>query len=312
MNEPLVSVIVLTYNSEKFVLETLESIKQQTYKGIELIISDDASTDQTLRICNTWIEQNMERFIRIKIITSLTNSGIPANCNRGVKESEGKWIKFIAGDDMLFPDAINAFICEIKSDIQGIKKAYHGRVKEFVDGEDNIFKTDSWADQHLKRFNSESITARDQFEILLRHCPISATTVLLKRDLFEEIGYFDEKYPYWEDRPMWLKMTKNGIKFYFINREISKYRRHQQSVQMNTHNVLFSRTILSKDEGYKDYIIPYLPITEKLLSLYIITLRRLFLKLSGNRKTFLINTLHKTMLFIPEQWLEGIKKKYSP
>ncbi len=54
---PLVSIIVITYNSSKYVLETLESAKAQTYQNIELIVSDDGSTDNTIEICKIWIEK---------------------------------------------------------------------------------------------------------------------------------------------------------------------------------------------------------------------------------------------------------------
>ena len=58
----LVSIITPTYNSAKYVLETLESIKSQTYHNIELIISDDASQDNTVDICELWLKENKERF----------------------------------------------------------------------------------------------------------------------------------------------------------------------------------------------------------------------------------------------------------
>ena len=78
-NQPLVSVPVITYNSSKFVLETLESIKAQTYQNIELIISDDCSTDNTVELCQKWVEENKERFVRTQIITSDLNTGVSAN-----------------------------------------------------------------------------------------------------------------------------------------------------------------------------------------------------------------------------------------
>ena len=69
MNQPLVSVTVITYNSSKTVLETLDSIKAQTYQNLELIVSDDCSTDDTVELCRNWIEQNKERFVRTELLT---------------------------------------------------------------------------------------------------------------------------------------------------------------------------------------------------------------------------------------------------
>ena len=65
---PLVSVAVIAYNSEKYILETLDSVKEQTYDNIELVISDDCSTDNTVKICRHWASQNAQRFSNIQII----------------------------------------------------------------------------------------------------------------------------------------------------------------------------------------------------------------------------------------------------
>ena len=109
----LVSIVVITYNSVRFVLETLESIKKQTYNNIELIISDDASTDRTVEVCKTWIDDNYRRFKRTKLITVHRNTGIPANFNRGVMAAKGAWIKTIAGDDVLYQNCILDNLCHI-------------------------------------------------------------------------------------------------------------------------------------------------------------------------------------------------------
>ena len=92
LNNPLVSIVVITYNSEKYILETLESAKTQTYRNLELIISDDCSTDRTVQVCQHWLEINRDFFINSKLIESPKNTGIPSNVNRGVNKAEGKWI----------------------------------------------------------------------------------------------------------------------------------------------------------------------------------------------------------------------------
>ncbi len=107
---PLVSIIVITYNSSKYLIETLESAKAQTYQNIELIISDDASQDDTVEIYEKWIAENHERFVRTELITVEKNKGISANCNRGIRTSKGEWVKLIAGDDILMDDCIQDYI----------------------------------------------------------------------------------------------------------------------------------------------------------------------------------------------------------
>jgi alpha-1,3-rhamnosyltransferase len=102
----LVSIVIITYNSAKYVLETLESVKAQTYEKIELVISDDCSTDDTVEVCQRWIEENKDRFIATKIVTVAKNTGVAPNCNRGVRASKGEWLKLCAGDDLLLPECI--------------------------------------------------------------------------------------------------------------------------------------------------------------------------------------------------------------
>lgn len=103
---PLISVVIITYNSSKYILETLESIKAQSYKNIELIVSDDCSTDNSVELSTKWINENRDRFTNAKIITTPVNTGISANCNRGLRECTGEWIKILSGDDILLKNSI--------------------------------------------------------------------------------------------------------------------------------------------------------------------------------------------------------------
>ena len=112
---PLVSVAVITYNSAKTVVETLESIKSQYYENIELIISDDHSFDNTVSICKEWLQLNSSRFSRIVLLESENNTGISANCNRAETTCNGEWIKIIAGDDLLLPNCISDYISFVSS-----------------------------------------------------------------------------------------------------------------------------------------------------------------------------------------------------
>ena len=106
--KPLVTVAVTTYRSAVYVIETLESVYGQTYQEIALVISDDCSPDNTVALVNDWIalERVQNRFVSIEVITVPKNTGVSANCNRCIKAAAGDWIKFIAGDDILYPNCI--------------------------------------------------------------------------------------------------------------------------------------------------------------------------------------------------------------
>ena len=81
MDNPLVTVAVVSYKAAEYVAETLDSIKSQTYKNIELIVSDDCSTDNTREIVRNWLQKNTGRFHNQRLIETPCNKGIPANCN---------------------------------------------------------------------------------------------------------------------------------------------------------------------------------------------------------------------------------------
>ena len=121
---PLISVIILTYNSSSTVLETLDSVFVQSYKRIELIISDDSSKDSTVELCNNWISLNRSRFESCKVVTSATNTGVTLNVNRGVKECKGEWIKILGGDDLFLSNAISDVVDYITPDKDIIVSQY--------------------------------------------------------------------------------------------------------------------------------------------------------------------------------------------
>lgn len=236
-NKPLVSVPVITYNSSKFVLETLESIKAQTYQNIELIISDDCSTDNTVELCRKWVEENKERFVRTQIITSEQNTGVSANLNRAEAACQGEWVKGIAGDDLLMPDCVescvkyvidNPNIYFLFARVIGFNQ--HGIVKDC-----------------LKDFLDDSfflLSAEKQYERLVIHgnC-LPAPTFFYNNIIKRENNLTnDESIPLCEDMPKWINLTKLGFKLYLMDKEIVKYRMHNTSLSNEGTNVLFKKS----------------------------------------------------------------------
>lgn len=111
MNEhPLVSIVVITYNSGNTILETLDSIYNQTYSNIELIICDDFSRGNTIDLCEKWIGENGKKFTDVSLLQNRKNTGTVKNLNNGIKASNGKYVKPLAGDDQLVSSAIEEFV----------------------------------------------------------------------------------------------------------------------------------------------------------------------------------------------------------
>jgi alpha-1,3-rhamnosyltransferase len=223
-NNPLVSIIVITYNSAKYVLETLESAKAQTYKNIELIVSDDGSTDETIDLCKKWLDENKNEFINTELITVEKNTGIPSNCNRGLKASHGEWIKYIAGDDLLSIDCIEK---NLTYSIQNNSKVLFSIRIEF---------SGNFANKKIIRvskpsiFNNKNLSAKDQYKLTLRGIGCPPNTMFFKKDALLKVGGFDESFPLIEDWPMNMRITNAGIKIDYMDEETFYYRNHDQSV----------------------------------------------------------------------------------
>jgi alpha-1,3-rhamnosyltransferase len=218
---PLVSIIVITYNSAKYVLETLESAKAQTYQKIELIIADDGSKDETVAICRKWLNANGARFVRIDLITVEENTGIPANCNRGLHASTGEWLKLIAGDDLLTSNCIMEFALFA---IRNPRAECIASNMLVLEGGEIIKKIK--IDPYLI-----NRTAEGQLKMLCRFFfIIPGPSMYIKRNILIQLNGYDERFKLVEDFPFLFKAMKNGIKFYHLDEELIIYRQHDESI----------------------------------------------------------------------------------
>lgn len=225
-NRPLVSVPVITYNSAKFVLETLESIKAQTYQNIELIISDDCSTDNTVELCQKWVEENKERFVRIQIITSELNTGVSANLNRAEAACQGVWVKGIAGDDLLMPDCVGDCIDYVINH----PDCYYlfGRIKAFGANEEY----NQYVTEYAFEYAMFSKSSEDQLKKMIYDKNfVPGVTCFYNRRKNNELEITnDERIPMLEDWPKWICILNKGISLNFMDKTIVMYRIHNSSL----------------------------------------------------------------------------------
>lgn len=224
---PLVTIGVLTYNSAKYVLETLESAKAQTYKNIELIISDDCSTDKTVELCREWVEKNKDRFVRCEILTVEKNTGIPANCNRRLRASKGEWLKGIAGDDILAPDCIENFINFVKENPEAEWVASHVQSFRGQFREDALVSLYDASEYPIFEHDVSSLA---QYRFLLKDFPFKIMGCIFKTKMLVECGGYDERFPGIEDWPLVLKLSKMGNICFYMSKVTSFYRLHDTSI----------------------------------------------------------------------------------
>lgn len=224
MNNPLVSIAVITYNSAKTVIETLESIKAQTYRNIELIISDDCSTDNTVELCHRWTEQNKDSFVRTEILTTEKNTGVTCNENRAWNAAQSDFLKPIAGDDILLPECIkdnmaymqkhpNAVLVFSKPQVIGLSTK---KAKLYEAGFDYSFF---------------EMSSKEQYERIKYSNCIPSCTMFLNLKKIREIGLFlDERIPMMEDRVLFINATLLNVPFDFFAKYTVKYRVRENSL----------------------------------------------------------------------------------
>ena len=241
-NFTLVSVVVTTYNSSSFILETLDSIYRQTYKNIELIISDDFSTDNTLDLCKEWVKKHENRFIRSIIITSNTNTGVAANCNRGYKAAEGEWIKDIAGDDILLPNCIESYINYIETNKDVNICVAKAQCFHVLSNGKQVYGNIIPTQENQEIYKKSPI---DQLKILVKGNIIVTPTLFVKKEISTRYPY-NELYRYMEDIPFFIDVTKNNIKIHFLNEVTVLYRFSSQSLSQTKSHFFPSKMFESK------------------------------------------------------------------
>lgn len=222
-SKPLVSVVVFSYNSSVTIVETLDSIKDQTYQQIELIITDDCSKDGTLEIAENWLMKNKYRFHDVQLIKSSQNTGVSANGNRGCYAGHGEWIKVIAADDVLLPNCIKSNIEYVCSNTQ------YDFVFSKEKGIGNMDAYKRWPFKDVHVF-FEELSHEEQYILLFQHNFLPTPTAFFRSSCFRELGGYDESIPFLEDRPMWLKAYRAHLNMGFLNEYTVAYRFSNTSI----------------------------------------------------------------------------------
>jgi glycosyltransferase involved in cell wall biosynthesis len=184
----LVSIIIPVYNSANTISNTLESVKKQSYKNFEIIIVNDGSKDSSEEIINQFISKNLG--LKILFINQL-NKGVSAARNIGMKAAKGDFIALLDSDDEWLPNKLLRQI-EIFNKNSNI---------DFLGTNRNGEKF-----QKFMNLNFNTLTKITAKKLLLKMFFITPT-VMFKKIILEDIGYFDEKQSYCEDANYFIKIA---------------------------------------------------------------------------------------------------------
>lgn len=227
-SQPLVTIGVLSYNNASYLAQTLDSAIQENYKNRELIIVDDCSKDDSVKVINDWIAKHPEE--KVTVIVHQHNKGVCKALNEILEVATGKYIAAIGSDDIYFPNKLAIQVPLLENAPEEVGVVYSKVQMIGPDGE--LLPTPAeWVDIH----NGEI------FLPLLTRDFIPAMSTLVRRSCFDSIGSYDENLSY-EDWDMWLRIAKK-YEFKFSD-ELSAYYRVHPASAMHTRKVVLMESTL--------------------------------------------------------------------
>lgn len=217
----LVSVLLSTYNSEESIGESIESLLSQTYKNLEILISDDGSTDSTKEICKKFQLKDE----RILFSSNKKNIGLTKSLNNLAQKASGSLIARHDADDISLP-------YRIEEQIEFMKKKKLDAVT-----------TRSLVKQNNKKRPGISFYIPDKL-LINRKNPFIHGTLIIKKNVFQEIGYYDERFYYAQDYKLFYDLLNKGYKVKTLNKTL---------YILNTENNISSEN-LEKQNYYADCV----------------------------------------------------------
>ncbi|MFV0530348.1 MAG: glycosyltransferase family 2 protein [Flavobacteriales bacterium] len=236
--QDLVSVCIPTYNGAQFLREALDSLKNQTYSNIEVIISDDDSKDNTLQI----VEEFKERFDKPIYIYNHSPNGIGANWNYSIEKANGEYIKFLFQDDILLPTCIEDMVKVLKKDPTiGLVASKRDFIVEEPNEETNIW-IKTYGDLQAGLYSKDDlfILTKKIFKTsFFSKSPPNKigepSVVMFRKELFDSIGKFNEELEQILDYEYWYRILKQK-NIAVINRPLVKFRIHPEQATNKNKN----------------------------------------------------------------------------
>ena len=223
---PKVSVITPAYNASEFIGETIESVLKQTFQDWEMIIVDDCSTDDTLKLANEFSKKDS----RIKVVQNEKNSGVAATRNHGLDVASGEFIAFVDSDDLWLPEKLEK---QLKFMEESDAALSYTKYQNYVTETKQLGKV-------IKA--PKKMTAKK----ILGNTAIGCLTVMVNR---KKVGGFHMPLlKHTEDNCTWQEILSRGYVGYGIQEVLSLYRVSNNSMTSNK-----SKAAKQQWETYRNY-----------------------------------------------------------
>jgi glycosyltransferase involved in cell wall biosynthesis len=205
LNRPLVSIVIPSYNSANYIVEAVESALAQDYSSIEVIVIDDGSTDATKEVLEPYITANKITYIHQE------NKGVSAARNAGIHTAKGMYIAFLDSDDIFYKEKIRLQV-----------EALEAHPEYAVCYSDILHFTDSIPREYYH--HTYHYPSGDIFAALLKAQFINPLGVLLRKQILDQFGYFNEALRTSEDWELWLRLAHGEAKFLYLDKVLAEYR----------------------------------------------------------------------------------------
>jgi glycosyltransferase involved in cell wall biosynthesis len=211
MTSPKVSVMVPVYNTGQFLAATIEALISQSYRDMEIVIIDDGSKDESPQI----LREFAARDGRIRL-TIRENRGIVATRNELLAQSRGQYLAVNDADDISVTDRIEQQVA-------------------YLDSHPNVVAVGGWWDmidaagRFLTTFKAPTTNAEIQSALLVGHCSLTHSCVMMRRQAVEKVGGYDARFTFGHDFNMWLRLGEVG-ELANMPRVLARFRLHEGSV----------------------------------------------------------------------------------
>jgi glycosyltransferase involved in cell wall biosynthesis len=235
---PILSITISSYNHGKYIAQTIDSILKQSFTDFELIIVDDASSDNSLKIIKSFSDP------RIKLIALEKNNGVCNSCNKAISIAVGKYFKGFASDDIMMPGALAKKIqfLEQNQEYDAVFSAM-----QVIDENGKILKKKT---KRFKRFFTDKNRSKEEW---LNHffnkgnC-LAAPTAMVRTELLRKVGGFDQRFAQAHDFDAWVKCCLYGKNIYVFEDEMVQYRRVSNNQNLSSNTAKMRKRLLFDNE----------------------------------------------------------------
>jgi glycosyltransferase involved in cell wall biosynthesis len=220
-HEPLVTVPILAYRNAHLIHQAIDSVLEQDYGNIELIISDDCSGDFDAGKLRDYVQSkscgNITRFL---VNENTANLGTVRHVNKVIGLSHGRYLKFVAADDSLYDAKVIRDFVDFfeKTDAMLV-------VSQCLIYDETLTTVLDCAYDNDKVHKIRTLSPQELYLALIHNLLIHSIGLAFSRTFFEKYGLFDENYRIDEDRSMWLRISRMGCPVHFMDRITTKYRK---------------------------------------------------------------------------------------